>query len=31
VVAANDPARRLYEARGYEVHHRYEYLVAPTP
>jgi GNAT superfamily N-acetyltransferase len=28
VVAANDAARRLYEARGYEVHHRYEYLVA---
>jgi N-acetylglutamate synthase len=29
VVEANEAARRLYEARGYEVHHRYEYLVAP--
>jgi len=31
VVAANDSARQLYGARGYEVHHRYEYLVAPAP
>jgi GNAT superfamily N-acetyltransferase len=27
VVEANDAARRLYGARGYEVHHRYEYWV----
>lgn len=27
VVEANEPARLLYEARGYEVHHRYVYLV----
>ncbi|MEO7351198.1 MAG: GNAT family N-acetyltransferase [Marmoricola sp.] len=30
VVESNDHARRLYEARGYEVHHRYDYLVADT-
>ena len=28
VVEANTAARSLYEARGYEVHHRYAYLVA---
>jgi GNAT superfamily N-acetyltransferase len=28
VVAANESARSLYEARGYEVHHRYDYLVS---
>jgi GNAT superfamily N-acetyltransferase len=28
VVESNEHARRLYEARGYEVHHRYAYLVA---
>jgi GNAT superfamily N-acetyltransferase len=27
VVESNDHARRLYEARGYAVHHRYAYLV----
>lgn len=27
VVESNEAARRLYEARGYEVHHRYAYLV----
>jgi len=27
VVQSNDAAREIYEARGYEVHHRYEYLV----
>lgn len=30
VVVANVAARELYEARGYEVHHRYDYLVADT-
>jgi ribosomal protein S18 acetylase RimI-like enzyme len=29
VVEANTAARRLYEARGYEAHHTYDYLVAP--
>lgn len=29
VVESNATARRLYEARGFEVHHRYDYLVAP--
>lgn len=29
VVEANETARALYEARGFEVHHRYAYLVAP--
>lgn len=29
VVESNAAARRLYEARGYQVHHRYDYLVAP--
>jgi GNAT superfamily N-acetyltransferase len=28
VVASNTAAQELYEARGYEVHHRYDYLVA---
>jgi ribosomal protein S18 acetylase RimI-like enzyme len=28
VVESNEHARRLYEARGYEVHHRYAYLVS---
>jgi GNAT superfamily N-acetyltransferase len=28
VVEANETARRMYEARGFEVHHRYVYLVA---
>jgi GNAT superfamily N-acetyltransferase len=28
VVVANTAAQELYEARGYEVHHRYDYLVA---
>jgi GNAT superfamily N-acetyltransferase len=28
VVESNAEALRLYEARGYEVHHRYEYLVS---
>ena len=27
VVESNDHARRVYEARGFEVHHRYAYLV----
>ena len=27
VVESNDHARRIYEARGFEVHHRYAYLV----
>ena len=27
VVRSNEAARRIYEARGYEVHHRYDYLV----
>lgn len=27
VVVANTSAQELYEARGYEVHHRYDYLV----
>lgn len=27
VLETNDPARELYERRGYEVHHRYGYLV----
>ena len=27
VVESNDHARQLYEARGFEVHHRYAYLV----
>jgi N-acetylglutamate synthase len=29
VVVANTAARDLYEARGYDVHHHYDYLVAP--
>lgn len=28
VVVANPRAREVYEARGYEVHHRYDYLAA---
>lgn len=28
VVEANEDARRIYEARGFEVHHGYAYLVA---
>ena len=28
VVAANAAAQQLYESHGYEVHHRYGYLVA---
>lgn len=28
VVESNTPALRLYQARGYEVHHRYDYLTA---
>ena len=28
VVESNDAARRIYEARGFEVHHGYAYLVA---
>ncbi len=27
VVVSNHAAERLYEAHGYEVHHRYDYLV----
>ncbi len=27
VVRSNESARRIYEARGYEVHHRYDYLL----
>ena len=27
VVESNEHARRLYEARGFDVHHRYAYLV----
>ncbi|MET0999711.1 MAG: GNAT family N-acetyltransferase [Marmoricola sp.] len=27
VVESNEAARAVYEARGYEVHHRYEYLI----
>jgi GNAT superfamily N-acetyltransferase len=27
VVESNDHARRIYEARGFEVHHRYAYIV----
>jgi GNAT superfamily N-acetyltransferase len=27
VVESNEQARRIYEARGFEVHHRYAYLV----
>ena len=27
VVVANIAAQELYEAHGYEVHHRYDYLV----
>jgi ribosomal protein S18 acetylase RimI-like enzyme len=27
VVESNDHARRTYEARGFDVHHRYAYLV----
>jgi len=27
VVESNESARRVYEARGYEVHHRYDYYV----
>jgi GNAT superfamily N-acetyltransferase len=30
VVESNTAARRLYEARGYEAHHRYDYLVGGT-
>lgn len=29
VVVSNTAAQELYAARGYEVHHRYDYLVAP--
>ncbi len=29
VVASNPEARRTYEQDGYEVHHRYDYLVPP--
>ncbi len=29
VVESNQTARAVYEARGYEVHHRYEYLIGP--
>lgn len=29
VVVSNTVAQELYVARGYEVHHRYDYLVAP--
>ncbi len=28
VVESNEAARRMYEARGFEVHHRYTYLVS---
>lgn len=28
VVESNEAARRMYEARGFEVHHTYQYLVA---
>ncbi len=31
VVESNEAARLIYEASGYEVHHRYDYLVADTP
>ena len=35
VVTRNDAARSLYESRGFEVHHRYDYVVddpaAPVP
>ncbi len=30
VVVANHAAEQLYEAHGYEVHHRYDYLVLDT-
>lgn len=29
VLEANQAARQLYEACGYEVHHHYDYLIAP--
>jgi GNAT superfamily N-acetyltransferase len=29
VVQSNEAARQIYEKRGYEVHHRYDYLVRP--
>ncbi len=29
VVESNEAARATYEARGYEVHHRYDYYVSP--
>ncbi len=31
VVESNEAARAVYQARGYEVHHRYEYVVGPQP
>ena len=31
VVGSNEAARAVYEARGYEVHHRYDYYVSPEP
>ena len=31
VVLSNIAAQELYEAQGYDVHHRYDYLVADLP